>query len=1578
MSKRNLAKWLIVVVATMSIGFTEALPVWPADASTLPDPIAQAHFAEPLIATGPTTSEEDEALAAALVAFNRRMKSDDYSALEGFLSAHPQSGWVAALQTNLGISYLHDGYFSRAITAWTGAWEVGKTATEPRAVALVDRAVGERAQLYASLGQFDQLKAFSAEVGKRPISGSATEAVQNAQELLTLTTKDPRHLFICGPLALRALMLKLGADFAKVDFLQWYRASPRGTNLAELGALADKAAFQHQVVFREPGQPVPIPSLIHWKVGHFAAVLEENNGRYHVADSVFPNQEIWVTKGALDQEASGYFMVPGGTKLEQGWRQVADAEAGTIWGKGPSNNTQPGGSHDPKANHWPRPHPRDPIPSTNPQDNQSENNSDTCSSTCGCKKGMCDYGIKESEVSLTLSDSPVGYNPPVGLQMRTLITYNQREDSQPAVFNFTNVSPKWTVNWISYITDDPTNQGASVSRFESDGSAYYYTGYASGTSSFTPQIDDNSTLVVTSWSPVTYQRTMLDGSTETFSQSDGSTAFPRRIFLTKRTDRQGNAITFNYDGQMRLTSITDSTGRQTTFTYGWALRPLQITKITDPFGRSAVLAYDSSGRLASITDVIGITSSFTYDANSLVNSMTTPYGTSNFAYTAPGTTAPPRFVDVTDPLGYHEREEWLEPAPISASDPVATVPTGMPLAPTNQYLQYRDSFHWDKNQYIVAGCTPTGGCDYTKARDTHFLHFGSASQKSMTVESIKEPLENRVWYGYPGQTSSFRTGTSAQPTAIGRVLDDGSTQLVKFTYDSYFNLTSSTDPVGRVTHYIYSGNNADLLSIYQDIANGAGAPLVQITYNSLHRPASKTDAAGQTTIYKYNATGLLTSETNALGQTTTYNYNSTGDLTTIVNANNQTAATYTYDAFDRVRTYTDSEGWTVTYDYDALDRVTKVTYPDGTTDRYSYDKLDLASYQDREYRTWTYTTDADRRVTKITDPTNNNKQFTYDAAANLTGLTDAANVTTNWTYDLESRLSTKKYADNSAVSYAYESTISRLHSVTDALSQIKQYTYTQDDRVSALSYYSAVNPTPNVTFTYDPYFPRVSAMTDGTGTTQYSYQPVFSLGALQLQQEISPLASSAIAYTYDELGRVVSRAVAGAAAETWQYDALGRITNHGSDLGQFTLSYLGQTSQVTSRQLTGSTLSTNWSYLPNSGDRRLAGIGNTGLASGQYLNFAYTTTPENFVIGIAETSDVATVYPAALTQTASYNNLNQLTNLSGQALTYDANGNLLSDGTRTYAWDAENRLVSIGYPGQPGKLTAFTYDGLDRRTAIASTPAGGGAATTSNYVWCASSICQSRGASNAVLRSYYDEGELAIGSPSQPYYYGTDQIGTVRRVFSSPSTSAAYSYDAYGTALQSTAPVTDYNYAGMLYNSDSGLYLTLYRAYDPGSGRWLSRDRLGEESDASTNLYAYVGGNATDYIDPLGLQEFFLGTNPAEFFPSASEESAPFLRYNEWSPESVSERMSAFRRDLGLPEDSGKSIPDNPYDRGQPGGQFDPKYPGPPAKPRNPHPVGQRNQGADEEHSMKPKGGFRPRSGALPCEPAQSTSQDFI
>ena len=1383
-----------------------------------------AHFSEPLITTKPTTHDEDIALLRAVSDYDQRTSPDDVSSLTGFLSRYPDSGWAPALLTNLGLSYLHYGYFSLAVDSWQKAWALGRHATAPDARALVDRSVSELARLYASLGQIENLAALFDEIGDRPVSGSATEALQVARETLSLAHNDPRHLFICGPFALRSLMLTQGKGQDQGNFVLSYRAGPDGTSLAEVAQLADQLKFPYRLVFRKPGQSVPVPSVVHWKVGHFGAITEEANGRFHVEDPVAPGTGLWVTRAALDAETSGYYLVPAAARAKTEWRDVSAEEAGRIRGKGATNGTPPGDPGDPLANDG---------------DNDCP---------------MCGYNIKEASVSLTLSDTPVGYVPPIGPSAKVRITYNQREDSQPQNFSFFNVSPKWTFNWLGYVTDDPTNAGGNVSRYLSGGGAYHYTGYSSITGKFAAQYDDGSILVLVSQSPITYQRQLADGGTEVYAESDGSTGYPRRVFLSQVIDPQGNAATLNYDDQKRLVSLTDATGRQTTFTYGLADRPLLITQITDPFGRSASLTYDANGRLSSITDILGLTSSFTYDANSLVNSMTTPYGATNFSYTAPGTSSPPRFVQVTDPLGYSEREEWLEPAPVPTSDPAALVPQGMPTALTNNFLEYRNSFHWDKDAYIAAGCTPSGGCNYDLARIRHFAHLaGAATTKSTTLESEKYPLENRVWFTYPGQTSGTYSGTIQQPNAVGRVLDDGATQLSQYSYDTagYFKVTKAIDPAGRTTSFVYA-NGIDLLGVKQTTAVGVETTIAEFTYNSQHLPISFTDAAGATYYFTYNSVGQITSGTNPLGKIESYDYDTNGNLIGITDANNVIVASYTYDLAARVASYTDSEGWTILYEYDDADRVAKITYPDGSFDQYTYDKLDLISAKSREGRIWNYEYDANRRRIKAVYPNGGENIFTYNGVRKIKSYVDQLGNVTNWNYDFQGRVRQKIYPDLTEQIFQYDSASSRLIFSIDAKHQAKHYSYTIDNRLAAIEYLNTMVPTLGVSIQYDSFFPRVVAITDSIGTTQFQYAQLGTPGALQVSKEISSLPNRGIDYSYDEMGRLALRSVAGSGPESFEYDEIGRLVSHGSDLGSFSIEYLGETNQPTRRSLLGSSLQTAWQYLPNDGDRRLSGIENTGPISGQYSNFTFKTTADNFIVSASATSDALSNYPITGLSRGLFNKLNQVVLRNTYRYQYDANGNLTSDGIRSFVWDAEDRLVEISYPGEPGKRTVFTYDGSGRRASISDTAVGGSPTITTSYIWCGDRPCQVRDSNDVLIRSYYAEGEFLPGTPTERRFYGSDQLGTVRRVFESGGTSPAYEYDPYGVPLQSQPPATDYAFAGLRYHQASGLYLSSSRAYDPLSGTWLTRDPIGELASPDGNLYPYVGGNPIGHIDPNG------------------------------------------------------------------------------------------------------------------------------
>ena len=56
-----------------------------------------------------------------------------------------------------------------------------------------------------------------------------------------------------------------------------------------------------------------------------------------------------------------------------------------------------------------------------------------------------------------------------------------------------------------------------------------------------------------------------------------------------------------------------------------------------------------------------------------------------------------------------------------------------------------------------------------------------------------------------------------------------------------------------------------------------------------------------------------------------------------------------------------------------------------------------------------------------------------------------------------------------------------------------------------------------------------------------------------------------------------------------------------------------------------------------------------------------------------------------------------------KSFSYDNDGNMLSDGSRTFTWDVCNRLTSIRYsadPQVPAAESDFAYDGLGRRAQI--------------------------------------------------------------------------------------------------------------------------------------------------------------------------------------------------------------------------------------------------------------------------------------
>jgi len=1482
---------------------------------------------EALVATGEVTERESQDLDAALKEFHdaplKAEQRGDYAdyvkPLLAFIEAHPKSNWNAALQLNLGLGYYHAGYFSRAFTSFEKAWQLGRNATEPHAHLMVQRAVGELAKMHARVGHAKELEALLKDVGSRPIGGPATELIQGAREGLWQFHHNPGEAYLCGPNALKNVLIMLKAKPEQLKVTDDARSGKHGFSLTQLAALAGKTGLKYTLIHREPGQPIPVPSIINWKIHHYAAILAEQNGRYQIADPTFGEAGVLAaTARTIDEESSGYFLVPAKAMsvkaglapeaLAKGeWRKVSahSSEAQAVYGMGRADSSAPECTR--------------------------------CDGTQISTQGMAVANAHSMVVSLHINDTPVGYQPQKGgTPMFTQLTYNQREGEQPATFGFSNVSPKWSFTWMKSFKEDPANPGASPRRVWGGGGGLNYVFYYAngGDHGIEPgELPDNSVTwryPITSGVPTTkYVRNLPDGSQEVYALNNGATTNPKLYFLTSVIDPHGNTTTYNYDSTFRLTSVVDAMGRSTTFTYGLSASPLLITQITDPFGRTSQLTYDTSGRLASITDPVGITSSFTYSTTdtTFITSLTTPYGVSKFNETPnPHDTVETntRSLMLTDPLGYTDFLYFYQNTSIvPATDPTAVVPTGM-TTNGNGLLQWRNTFYWDRHAFAL-GATISGGVvqseDFTKARITHWVHQGGTNYAYDMPESTKAPLENRVWYNYPSQPSGYYEGNIDKLSAKGRVLDDGTTQLSKATYTAWNNLpggqpATATDAKGRSLKYTYATNQIDLLTVQQLTT----APSTYTTiatfgsYNTQHEPQTYTDAAGKVWHYTYNTFGQLATITDPNGGVTTRNYDSSGRLSSITNANSQTQASYTYDSADRIQTYTDSEGYVLTYAYDNLDRVTSITYPDGTTDLYDYSfqsgpnmgtqSLELRKHIDRLGRVTTYGYDADRRLTSVTEPTSGTgtrtTSYSYYENGTLKEITDANGNVTHWDIDIQSRPIDKIYAFGTSSAqtetYTYENTTSRLKSITDALGQVKTFTYDQDDRIKGITYTSTVNPTPNVTYTWDSFFPRISSMTDGLGTTNFSYTAIGTAGALKLASVTGPFTNNTISLTYDALGRLSGRNITGG-NETFGYDAINRMTSHGTPLGSFTNTYLGQTDKITSRSVTNGTVtvSTSWSYDSNANDRRLISIANSGVTRSYTLgygsspvnpydimsitdtaatghpfatqshNYSYdnvdrlltasSTTPGNYSYGYDNLDNATSVTDPGFGSTSpTYNGLNQVQAFNTNTYTYDNNGNTSSDGfTKNYKWDAENRLIEIDYIGTTAK-SQFSYDGMGRRTVDIETDALGGV-TTRRFLWCDGRVCQTRDGSDTVLRRDLDEGEFVVAS-SQKLIYMPDQLGSVRDVLDAGTGNliSSIDYSPYGNAVQTNGSTpTDYQYAGLIYHPQSALSLAMHRAYDPVTFRFPNRDPIAERGGG--HPYTYTGADPINMFDPSGLAQ---------------------------------------------------------------------------------------------------------------------------
>lgn len=726
------------------------------------------------------------------------------------------------------------------------------------------------------------------------------------------------------------------------------------------------------------------------------------------------------------------------------------------------------------------------------------------------------------------------------------------------------------------------------------------------------------------------------------------------------------------------------------------------------------------------------------------------------------------------------------------------------------------------------------------------------------------------------RTGNVETGYYARgnPGATGKVKfkKDAAGNQTDYTYQSDTGrLASETNPLGKTVYHAYNPRGQETRTW------GAATYPVESAYNDYgERTAMSTFRGGSawdqstwpaapgtadTTTWAYDpATGTLTSKTDATNKTVAYTYNSRGQLAT--------------------RTW--ARGITTTYSYSAATaEQTGIDYSDGTPSlTYTYNRLGQTS------------TVADATGTRT---------FAYSPATTLLSsetlsaffggrvLSRSYETGTSGAIGRPTGYSLAGSATELAVAYGYD-TYGRFNSIADTgLNATFAYTYLGNSNlisnVAHLGYQQTWNFEPNRDL-------LSSAITTVNSVTQAGF-----------------------AYANDNLGRrtgvtkagaMFARYAAAGISTNWSYNARSEVTAESTVLAGTATPVPGRNDAYAYDNIGNRSTATHNSntatYTANAVNqytlRTVPGhVDVSGLAPA-----AATVTVNDSSTGLARAGDFYFMDYAVNNTSALWSSLAVASSYGGtatrhafvpatpEALSYDLDGNLTSDGRWDYTYDAENRLVSMQthttlspspFPNAAAQRLEFKYDYLGRRAEklIRSGYDGTGftaVASQARYVYDGWNLIAEYNATSALALtrtlvwgldwSGTLQGAGGVGGLRLVRDYGTgdtylpvyDGNGNVMALVSRNTTTlaACYEYDAFGQTIRaegSYAAAHAFRFSTKFTDTETGLVYYGLRYYSPSLGRFINRDP--SEEQGGLNLYAFCSNNGINAWDYLGLIE---------------------------------------------------------------------------------------------------------------------------
>ena len=1026
--------------------------------------------------------------------------------------------------------------------------------------------------------------------------------------------------------------------------------------------------------------------------------------------------------------------------------------------------------------------------------------------------------------------------------------------------------------------------------------------------------------------------------------------------LATVTTSDARVTSFSYDGSGRLSTVAYPNGKSRSFLYENATYTQALTGIVDETGgRFATFAYDDQGRAIS-SELAGASDRY---------ELSYPSGSSAWITDPLGTR---RRYDYSTAKGKLVAAGGSLPSGSGESD------ASTRLVDANALIYSESDFKgtvttttWDTvrrlpTTVVYASGTPDARTVTTQWHSTFALPVLVAEADRTTAythDAIGNVLTKTVTDTATNKAQLWQWAYNAQQLVATATEPNGA--MTSHTYDPRGNVLTSTNALGHVATYAYDSANRVVSST---APNGL---VTTYTYDPRDRLLTQT-VGGQTTTLTYKPYGTVETVSLPTGLVLTYSYDPAHRLTAWSN-NRGESGLYTLDGMGNrtAEQIKDSDGnvaWNTARTINNINRLSAKTEGPNQASSFGYDANgELITQTNGLNQSTQYGLDGLRRVKAVTDAASATATLKYNALDAVTEAKDFKGVATTYARDAQGNATAESSADTGGASTQYDS-LGLPSQITDALGQATTITRDALGRPTGLVFADGKT----TTLRYDLSANSkgyLSEILDRSGTTEYTRD---GFGRVTLKKQTLANGSvQQVSYGYNANGTLASIGYPnGGGLLTHSYDATGRLTGlnwNGTPLVTgLAWNPLGQPTAWT-WAFASPALAASRSY--DTGGRMTA----TEFSSYVYDAAGRITSLTQTLYGPGDTDPThSTIGASAITWTVGYNAVGRLTGfnatgstvgfgydangnrssstreLNGQSTSrtytvgatsnqltgftqsingasttsvaygYNANGDLVSDGLRSYTYDAEGRLAAATTGATDvSPTTRYAHNALGQRVFKTEQlyPLGQGdeadpgfmqsliafftklwsPATTQAeqlgyaYVYDeqGSLIAEagSGGANSAGQASYIylptANGPMPIAAVinGATYAVHSDHLNTPRKLSNADGqpvwqwSSSAFGEDKPTIAKNRFAnlditpnPGTtnlsevkfNLRYPGQYADEESGLFFNGYRSYCPSCGRYTQPDPIG--LDGGWNRIGYAYQNPLKFTDHKGLQVF--------------------------------------------------------------------------------------------------------------------------